>query len=648
VASAWRRARLAGGQRASPAPDDELAELTTHFWRAYDERMAAVKFGDVARHFPALVGQAVRLGWQANKRDIVATISLNLISGVFGGYALFATTGVLGALFAGGPTPHRVRAALPSLILVAAATGIRSGVATAAGWAQSRLEPQVTQVVEVRLYDLTTQVELAAFDEPDFHDRMQRARDRGVYSASQLVNDVINFVTAFAGLASAAVVVGLLQPVLLAVLLLAQLPGAWAAVRTARISYLTRFALVDSYRRKYILADLIADRRTAAELRSFTMREYLIGRVAQLAAYTRSAELRAARQETATTAVGKALGGIATAGVYTVLGVLLAAGWLALSVAGTAVLALRSAAGSLDQLMYSVNQCYEDGLYFSDYMSFCADARARIPPPASAAVPQDFAQIVASGVTFSYPGAGEPSLHAVSVEISRGEVVALVGENGSGKTTLAKILAGLYRPQEGTVCWDGVSIADLSGEPLRERIAVIAQDHGHWPLSVRDNIIMGRLLDESLLAAATAGSGADAVIAELERGYDTLLAREFKDGAELSGGQWQRIAAARGFYRTAPLLIMDEPTAALDARAEYALFSSLRTLARDRTVLLITHRLASVRHADRIYVLTHGKVTESGTHAELMALAGQYAELYTLQASQYEIPAGPAASSNIC
>jgi ATP-binding cassette, subfamily B, bacterial len=511
VASAWRRARLAGGQRASPAPDDELAELTTHFWRAYDERMAAVKFGDVARHFPALVGQAVRLGWQANKRDIVATISLNLISGVFGGYALFATTGVLGALFAGGPTPHRVRAALPSLILVAAATGIRSGVATAAGWAQSRLEPQVTQVVEVRLYDLTTQVELAAFDEPDFHDRMQRARDRGVYSASQLVNDVINFVTAFAGLASAAVVVGLLQPVLLAVLLLAQLPGAWAAVRTARISYLTRFALVDSYRRKYILADLIADRRTAAELRSFTMREYLIGRVAQLAAYTRSAELRAARQETATTAVGKALGGIATAGVYTVLGVLLAAGWLALSVAGTAVLALRSAAGSLDQLMYSVNQCYEDGLYFSDYMSFCADARARIPPPASAAVPQDFAQIVASGVTFSYPGAGEPSLHAVSVEISRGE-----------------------------------------------------------------------------------------------------------------------------------------PTAALDARAEYALFSSLRTLARDRTVLLITHRLASVRHADRIYVLTHGKVTESGTHAELMALAGQYAELYTLQASQYEIPAGPAASSNIC
>ena len=176
----------------------------------------------------------------------------------------------------------------------------------------------------------------------------------------------------------------------------------------------------------------------------------------------------------------------------------------------------------------------------------------------------------------------------------------------------------------------------MDGEPLRERIAVIAQDHGNWPLTVRDNITMGRLLDDDLLASAAAASGADAVIAQLASGYDTLLAREFKDGAELSGGQWQRIAAARGFYRTAPLLIMDEPTAALDARAEYALFSSLRTLARDRTVLIITHRLASVRHADRIYVLAHGQVAESGSHAELMTLAGQYAELYTLQASQYD------------
>src|SRR5215467_9999674 len=180
---------MADGTAASDGEvaDHETAELTANYWRAYDQRMATVRFKDVARRFPALVGQAVSLGWSASRRDTVTTIALNLATGVFGGYALFATTGVLEALFAAGPTPHRVRAALPSLILVAVATAFRSGVGTAAGWAQSRLEPQVDQVVEVRLYDLTSQVELAAFDDSDFHDRLQRARSRGTNSASALV-----------------------------------------------------------------------------------------------------------------------------------------------------------------------------------------------------------------------------------------------------------------------------------------------------------------------------------------------------------------------------------------------------------------------------------------------------------------------------
>lgn len=185
--------------------------------------------------------------------------------------------------------------------------------------------------------------------------------------------------------------------------------------------------------------------------------------------------------------------------------------------------------------------------------------------------------------------------------------------------------------------WDQTAIGDVDPEPLRERIAVIAQDHANWPLTVRHNISMGRDAGPGMLARAAAASGADTVIEKLPHGYDTLLDRHFKDGAELSGGQWQRIAAARGFYRSASLLIMDEPTAALDARAEYALFSSIRGHAEGRGVLLITHRLASVKHADRIYVLRDGRVIEQGAHAELLALGGQYAELFTLQASQYDL-----------
>ena len=624
-------------ETAQAEADELTAELAAAYWQAHDRRLAETGFGAVARQLPGLISQAIRLGWEANRRDTVATIGLNLVSGVLTGFALLATTGVLEALFAAGPTPQRVRAALPSLILVAVAVAARAGLQAAAGWAQARLHPQVDRVVEIRLLDLTTRVELAAFDDAEFYDAMQRARDRGLYSASQVVTNVLDCVTGAVGIVSTALVVAVLQPVLLVLLLLAELPGGWAAVRSARIGYITNFALADSHRRKWILTDLMAERRTAAEMRSFTLRPFMLARVARLASYTRDTQMKAAGRQALTRVTAQAAGGIATAGVYAALGIMLAIGALPLAVAGTAVLAIRSAQASLNTLLYAVNQCYEEGLYFSDYLAFCADAARRIPAPGSKPAPADFDRITADAVTFTYPGAGGPALHEVSVEIGRGEVVALVGENGSGKTTLAKVLAGLYRPDSGVVRWDQTVISDVDAEPLREHIAVIAQDHANWPLTVRHNIAMGRDADPAALAWAAAASGADTVIEKLPHGYDTLLDRHFKDGAELSGGQWQRIAAARGFYRTAPLLIMDEPTAALDARAEYALFSSIRGHAASRSVLLITHRLASVRHADRIYVLRDGRVIERGGHADLLALGGQYAELFTLQASQYDL-----------
>src|SRR6266700_1297439 len=203
--------------RAEPGAEaDELtAELTASYWQAHDQRLAETGFFAIARQLPGLIGQAIRLGWEANRRDTVATIGLNLLSGVFTGFALLATTGVLQALFAAGPTPHRVRAAIPSLALVATAVAARAGLQAAAGWAQARLGPQVDRAVEIRLFDLTTQVELAAFDDAGFHDAMLRARDRGLYSAPQVVADVINCVTGAVGIASAAAVITVLHPVLL-------------------------------------------------------------------------------------------------------------------------------------------------------------------------------------------------------------------------------------------------------------------------------------------------------------------------------------------------------------------------------------------------------------------------------------------------
>ncbi|MFD9942487.1 ABC transporter ATP-binding protein [Nonomuraea sp. NPDC059023] len=613
----------------------EIGEITISDWHAHTDKMAEAGFLTIARRLPSLIGQAMRLAWRASPRDTVATVSLNLLGGVFTAFGLLATTGVLTALFSDGPTPDRVVAALPSLALVAGAAAMRTAVQAGAGWAQSRLDPQVSRLTEERLYGLTSRVELAAYDDPDFHDALQRARLRGVAMADSVVTSAIDVVTAAVGLLAVAGVLGVLHPVLLPLLLLAVLPDAWAAVRSARMRYTTLYTLIPANRRKWIIAELLANRQPAAEVRSFTMRGFLLRMYDAVARAEQEVLLRLAKRQTLTRVVGESLGGLGSGLVYVALGVLLALGSIPLAVAGTAVLAIRQGQSSLGNLMYATNRLYEEGLYFTDFLDFCDDAERRLAKPRPVEAPASFARISAQDVTFAYPGSGDPALRGVSIEVNEGEVIAFVGENGSGKTTLAKILSGLYEPDSGSVTWDDVDLRDVEPEALRLRTAVIAQDHTRWPLTARYNITMGTGKGEEALDAAARVAGADEVIADLPHGYRTLLDRRFKDGQELSGGQWQRIAVARGFHRDAPLLICDEPTAALDARAEHALFERIRDHADGRTVLLITHRLASVRYADRIYVLDHGKVVEAGTHAALMSLNGLYADLYTLQSSAY-------------
>jgi ABC-type multidrug transport system fused ATPase/permease subunit len=224
------------------------------------------------------------------------------------------------------------------------------------------------------------------------------------------------------------------------------------------------------------------------------------------------------------------------------------------------------------------------------------------------------------------------------MEIRAGEVVALVGENGSGKTTLAKMLSGLYRPDKGAILWDGIDVATVDPEWLHDRVAVLFQDFARFMLSAKENIGLGRVsrIEEiEAIVAAAERSGADPFIREWETGYDTILGPVFVGGKDISIGQWQRIALARAFFRDAPLVILDEPTAALDARAEHDLFDRMRELFEGRAVLLISHRFSSVRSADRIYVLHEGEIVESGTHAELMRLGGRYAELFSMQAKAY-------------
>jgi ATP-binding cassette subfamily B protein len=625
------------GKRRQPAPGLAGNDLVDRAWEAHDAELSSRRrFAGMTTRLPSLIGYVARIAWAASRADCAVTVGCDLASGLLSAFSLLGTTRVLTALFAGGPTPARLRAALPALLFILGVSVTRTMLNLVGTWTEDRLVPAVTRVVERRLYAATTLVPLAAFDAPGFYDALQRARDRGLSEAPRVVQLTVSVLIGLVGLAASVSVLWVLSPVLLPLLLVAALPDGWAAVRSARMRYLVSYELGVSRRRRLILADLMADRRSAAEVRSFNMREFLLRSYDVLASYERDVRLRLARRQSLVRLAGDAAGGAGLGLVYLALGALLGAGWIGLPVAGTAVLAIQTATSSLSGLLISVNQCYESGLYFSDYLDFCTEAERDLPPTGAEPAPAGFSLIKASRVGFTYPGSARAALEDVSVEISHGEIVALVGENGSGKTTLAKLLAGLYEPTAGDITWDGVSLAEVDREQLRERIAVIMQDFTRWPMTALENIAMGRPRDDLRLAMATAAAGTDRVIETLPAGYDTHLDRRFRGGTELSGGQWQRIAIARGFYRDAALLICDEPTSALDPRAEHTLFDMIRSHAAGRTVLLITHRLASVRHADRIYVLDRGRVVEHGRHEQLMANGGRYADLYTIQASAYD------------
>jgi ATP-binding cassette subfamily B protein len=241
-------------------------------------------------------------------------------------------------------------------------------------------------------------------------------------------------------------------------------------------------------------------------------------------------------------------------------------------------------------------------------------------------------------VGFRYPGAGNWAVRHLSFTLHAGEVLALVGENGAGKTTLVKLLTRLYDPDEGRILLDGRNLRDYDLDALRASMGVIFQDFVRYNLSAGDNIAVGRIAareDQARIAEAAWRSQADEVIARLPAGYAQMVGRRFKNGVELSGGEWQKIAIARAYMREAAVLVLDEPTAALDARSEFEVFRRFKELSAGRTAVLISHRFSSVRMADRILVLADGRVEQQGTHAELLAQPGRYAELFELQAQGY-------------
>jgi ATP-binding cassette subfamily B protein len=625
------------GGDAAPSGQSVLPELRTMWWETGVRARASAGVIAVVTQLPRLIATAIGVSWRADRRRTAVVFVCTVGSGAMAAFGLLATQRVLVELFAGGPTPDRIAAALPALVVLAVATGIRAGFGIATGYAQNGLTPRVDREIQRGLFEATTAVRLAAFDEDAFADDMERAGN-GTDYAIELVRGAIDLLAGVAGLAAVMLAVTLIHPLLLVALLVATVPQAWASLRAGHLRYRTYMAGSVRRRRLYILHRLMAERNTATELRSYGLRDFLLDQYDRVMAVEMRIQLDLARRMTTTISMGSVIGGLATGAVYALLGLLLLNGQIPLSAAATCVIAVQAALRSLSTVTYQIDEIYGAGQHFSDYTGFMARAAKQMPDLSGTEDPGPLRHVAVRAASLRYPDRETPAVREVSLTIASGQTVAFVGENGSGKTTLAAMIAGLRAPDGGEVTWNDRSLSTMDSSALRRRIAVVTQDFHRWPFTAATNIAIGNTSldpDRGRIEAAARRAAAHDMIRELPYGYETLLDRTFAQGQDLSGGQWQRITAARGFLRDAELLIMDEPSSALDPRAEDALFQAIRDRQGRGTTILITHRLANVRHADVIYVLHEGALVEQGSHDELVAAGGRYAELFELQAAGY-------------
>ncbi|MBT2411811.1 ABC transporter ATP-binding protein [Streptomyces sp. ISL-12] len=608
-------------------------------WSQHSDAFLELGFRSMVTRLPSLLAASFRLARQADPVAARTVLAAEAARGVAQAVSLLAVNSVLSRLMAPGPIEERLREALPALVTVAAMMLVAALLRAATTYATGRLEPKVERVATEQYLERATEVELAAIEDHAFHKLLDTAQ-YGAVSARRMIAYSARVINALISLVAAAGVLTVLHPALLPLLVTMTLPSAWSALTVARRRYESFQAWVQHVRAGRLIAGLLIEPEAAPEIRVHGVGAFLLRHYRAMSETAEAEQARLAGLAARTGLIAAAWTGLATAATYATLGGLLLGGAMALSVAGTAVIAIRTGSQSLETLVVEVNALHEEALFVGDLERLHVEAAKRTIPEGGTALPADPREIRFENVTFRYPGdSARPALDDVSLTLPLGRIIALVGENGSGKTTLVKLLAGLYTPERGRVLWDGVDAAAADRRELAERIAMVAQDFKRWPFTARVNVAVGRSTvppDERRVADAVAEAGAGEVVADLPRGLDTLLARHFTGGHELSGGQWQRLGIARAAYRRGHILVVDEPTAALDARAELEVFEKIRALAGSgQTVVLITHRLASVRHADLVHVLDQGRLVESGTPDELLATGGVYAELYSLQAEQF-------------
>jgi ATP-binding cassette subfamily B protein len=616
-------------------------------WSQHEHARLDLTMLSALRSMPTLVGATLRMAWNADRRALIAVGISEIGQGIAAAVGLLAVNAVMHALLGSGSAVERLHALLPGLLAAAAIAVVNSVLA---GWSTSRagrLEPLVERIATTQYLAAAASVELEAIDDPDFR-RLIDIAQYGPASARSMIGACVAALNSTISLVATAGVLTVLHPALLPMLILIAAPRGWGAMRVAQERYVSVMSWIEHLRASRLIGSLLTERTAAQEVRIHGVGPFLLSRYKSMARSAEAEQERLASSKAVTEWVAAALSGVAMAATYGTMIWLVMRGHMSLAVAGTAVIAVRSGSASLGALVMNVNQLHEESLYVRDHARFLTEAARHAIPQEGDPVPEVVGQVALDQVTYRYPDREAPALDHVTLTLPMGSVTAVVGENGSGKSTLMKILSGLLLPQEGTVRWGDSDIVGLERSQVFDRVALLTQDFQRWPMTAAMNIRIGRPDHDASpedLRASVDHAEADSVIAELPDGLQSLLARMFRGAIELSGGEWQKVGLARTHWRnsTSPadsVLIVDEPTSALDPEAEIEAFDRIRRLAApNRAVVLVTHRMSGVRHADRIYVLHQGRLAEHGSHDELMAAQGRYASMFAAQAAQYA-PAG--------